>query len=149
MAPKSEATRVWLVSLVLLAAVLAPLGWPQHDSFPFSTYPMFAGTAASSIDVEHVVAIDGAGRVTVVPPELVASREVLQAKRSIVEAIGRGRGAVAELCRAIAARVAAAHSPAGAVALEVRSDTFQVRGYFSGSRTPVKSTVHARCEVAR
>jgi hypothetical protein len=35
------------------------------------------------------------------------------------------------------------------VRLEVRTDSYQVVGYFSGSRDPIQGAVHARCRVPR
>ena len=129
----------WLVS----AALLVALWWPlvaKRDSFPLSTYPMFSRERAAEIDVDHVIGVLADGGREPVPPSLVADGEVLQTRVLVRGAVQRGRDATRELCRAVAERAGTRY-----LELEVRSDRYQVLGYFAGNREPVTSRVHARC----
>jgi hypothetical protein len=134
------------LSIVTLGAVVSPM-LAARDSFPLSTYPMFAHTRPSVVDIDHLVAIDAQGGRRIVPPSLVARGEVLQAKAMIDGTVQRGRRATALLCREVAARLAQDAAWADMRTLEVRRDSFDVLGYFSGQREPQSSRVHARCRI--
>ena len=84
-----------------------------------------------------------------IPPELVASGEVLQTKVAIRNTVRRGRRAARELCQEVKARVATEPSLAWVDWIEVRTDRYQVAGYFTGARKPVWTRKHARCRVQR
>jgi hypothetical protein len=95
-----------VATLVTLAAVL----WPMQrqllsdDSFPLSTYPMFAlRRTGARLYLEYFVAIGPHGLRRFVPPELVASPEVMQTLVSIHAAVARGD--TDRLCRRVATRV--------------------------------------------
>lgn len=131
-----------IVSVVMLAAVAAPL---VHgvDSFPLSTFPMFSKARPPEVDIDHVVAVDATGKEWALPPSLVMRGEVLQTKVAITQAIRSRRAR--ELCREVAARV----NDSAVVKVEVRSDRYRVRDYFSSGRKPLASRLHARCKVPR
>jgi hypothetical protein len=138
------------LSLFALAVVASPMfAVSPRDSFPLSTYPMFAHTRPRIVDIDHVVAVDGDGQRRVVPPAIVSRGEVLQSKAIIDGAVSRGRRASAALCREIAARLADDADWSATRLLEVRRDRFDVLGYFSGAREPLESRVHARCRVRK
>jgi hypothetical protein len=138
----------YVVSALLLGAVVYPLA-AKGDSFPLSTFPMFSKARPDVAEIDHVVGIAANGGSRALPPEMVASREVLQAKVTVSLAVKRGKQAAAELCSAAAANVATESGWEWVERLEVRSDTYQVSGYFSGSKQPLRSAVHARCPVTR
>ena len=141
--------RAWAysVSLLLVGAVLWPLQQrPPRDSFPLSTYPMFSRKRPTELSIDHVVAIADA-RQEAVPPNLVASGEVLQAKATITQKLRRGRRGAEELCREVAERLQGEGDWSWARHLEVRSDRYLVLGYFSGSKKPIWSRMHARCDL--
>ncbi len=139
----------YLVSAVAIGAVLYPLQTdPQVDSFPLSTYPMFTAERPPFADIDHVVGV-GRGRRAPIPPGLVASGEVLQAKVAVAETLRRGRRGAQALCRQVAERVAQSGDLGWVEHLEVRSDRYQVLGYFSSARAPVTSRLHARCPIER
>jgi len=108
--------RLWpaLASLTMLGAA----AWPglranlHDDSFPLSTYPMFATPRPTQLSLDYALVLTVDGRRLPVPPRLVGSAEVLQARATIAAAVGAGPGPRAALCAQIAARVA--HSPAHA-----------------------------------
>lgn len=109
------------MSAAALACVLWPLGWKAgRDSFPLSSYPMFAhGRTDSSLNAVYAVAFDADGTRHWVPTRLVGSREVLQA-RAVYERAARSGRAARALCKAIAGRIAAVRDAELANASEVR-----------------------------
>ncbi len=104
-----NATR-WYGLVVTLVAAVA-VAWPltRHpiagDSFPLSTYPMFATRRKDArLYLEYVIATGPGGARRHVPPALVASPEVMQAIVTVHAAVSRGDAA--GLCRRVAARLA-------------------------------------------
>ena len=98
--------------LVVTVVTAAAVAWPlsRHpvagDSFPLSTYPMFASRRKDArLYLEYVVATGPDVPRRHVPPELVASPEVMQAIVSVHAAVARGDAA--GLCRRVAGRLAA------------------------------------------
>jgi hypothetical protein len=148
MSPRGSAAYAYAVSALLLAVVAYPLTQgPRYDSFPWSSYPMFARDRARVANVAHVVALSDDGRHRPVPPPLVANDEVLQAAATIRAAI-RGSRAPA-LCRQVAERVAAAPAWDDFTWLEVATDRYDVIEYFGGAVVPIERDLHARCRIRR
>lgn len=141
--------RAWAytVSASLVGAVLWPLQQTKaEDSFPLSTYPMFSKRRPTELSLDHVVAV-AATRQRAVPPPLVASGEVLQAKATITQKLRQGRRGAEALCREVAERLREDEDWRWADHVEVRSDRYLVLGYFSGAKKPIWSRVHARCAL--
>ncbi|WP_437280905.1 hypothetical protein WME90_10205 [Sorangium sp. So ce375] len=137
------------VTAVFLLLMLAPLfRRPPVDSFPLSTYPMFSwGRHDAQTAVERAVGVDSRGGRRPIPPHLVGSEEVLQAKATLAQSIRQGARAVRALCRGIATRVAAQDGHADIVAVEIRTDTFDAVAFFEGQEAPIDSKLHATCKV--
>lgn len=149
---RSAAAGAWLVGLTLVALTLSPLARPaDHDSFPFSSYPMFAhGRADAITEVDRALALDAAGSAAPLPPRMLGSDEVLQAASTLRQAVRRGKRASARLCRQIARRVAADPAFADAVAVDVVRERYDAVRYFAGDTAPVAAPERkARCEVPR
>jgi hypothetical protein len=110
------------VSAAALACVLWPLGWEAgRDSFPLSSYPMFAhGRTDSTLNAIYALAFDADGARHWVPTRLVGSREVLQARAVYERAARGGKRGLPGLCRSIAGRIAAIRTGELAAAVEVR-----------------------------
>jgi hypothetical protein len=139
----------WLVSLSLIGAVLYPLQTrPPRDGYPLSTYPMFTIKHPQLVDIDHVVGV-GPERSAPLPPDVVASGEVLQARVVVVKSLRSGRRGAEALCTEVAARVAREPDLDWVERVEVRRDRFVVAGYFSSARQPTQTNMHARCKVAR
>ena len=128
----------WAVAVVTLGAVASPLREGAQDSFPLSNFPMFSNARPAEAEIEHVVAVAGERR-EAIPPGMVASGEVLQTKVAISQTVQRGRAACRKLCREVAARVADDDAFAWAEEVHVRADRYQVLGYFTSSRRPLRS----------
>jgi hypothetical protein len=142
--------RAWSYALgaALIIAVLLPLaGSPRADSFPLSTYPMFAGRQSSQATIPHAIVIDAAGVRSPLPPVAVANDEVIQAFETLRQAVRQGPDATARLCT----RAADWYSGRGEgpARVEIVSDTYNAVAYFDGEKEPISTEVHATCEVPR
>lgn len=149
-ASPAPSSKLVVVTLVLGALILSPLarerGW---DSFPISSYPMFArGDLGTVNELAHVVLIGPDGGRAPAAPSLIGTPEPMVAMTTVRAHVERG--SAAELCASIASRARDART--SAVAIEVVTSRFDARRYFSGhpdARAPLERVVHARCEVAR
>jgi len=104
----AELARRWgayVVGVGLPLAVLSPIFSGASDSFPFSTYPMFSQPRGQPT-LYAVVAQMSDGGEQRLSPELVGSKEVLQAKVLIQRSVDGGSEGMAALCRDTALRVA-------------------------------------------
>ena len=139
-----------LVGLVLVGVTAMPLARSRdYDSFPWSSYPMFAHHRDDSTGtIGHVVAVSDDGRRRrPIPPPFVATDEVMQAMMTVALAIRRGRAG--ELCRAAAARIAPDPAWAEFTWLEVAVDRYDALAYFDGDRRPLDRDPIARCRIPR
>lgn len=94
-----------MISIALIGATLSPLARaPADDGFPLSTYPMFAWRRPTQLTMSYALAVTPAGT-RPIPPRLVGSAEVLQARATIDRAVRQGGGELAALCQRIAAAV--------------------------------------------
>jgi hypothetical protein len=138
-----------LVSVTMLAAVLWPLTRDpeREDSFPLSTYPMFAFDRRDArVALHYVVAVGPGGARRHVPPSLVANREPMQAMMTVRRAVEHGQQA--RLCAEVAGRVAhdgrfAAHDTVTIVFGDHRAIPYLTQGVRG------KETVLAQCAVPR
>lgn len=142
----------WAIGLTLLALTLSPLARPPgYDSFPFSSYPMFAhGRKDASTRSHRAIGLRQDGVQVALPPRMVGSDEVLQADATLRQAIRRGSKAVARLCRQIAQRVAADPSFVEVARVEVVTENYDAIAYFAGDTAPSGPIRrHGRCRVRR
>jgi hypothetical protein len=140
------------VSIALLSAVLYPaLRDPEDDSFPLSTYPMFARNRTRIATVNAALALGRGGTETALSPLLIGSPETMQAIRILNRSVHAGKRPTRELCRAIAARVAKSVDPElrGARQIALVSETIDVIEYAGGMRSPRDRRVHTRCRIPR
>jgi len=142
----------WLVGLSLLGLSLSPMLRPAgYDSFPFSSFPMFAHGRKDAVTTVHrAVAILPDDRAVALPPRALGSDEVLQADATLRHAIRGGKKASAKLCRAIARRVAADPALSAAVAVELLTERHDAIAWFAGDPTPLSPPKRrARCKLPR
>ena len=148
----SERLRAFLVSAAVMTAVLWPLTWgATRDSFPLSSYPMFAHNRRSAVlGAVYAVATDPDGRRRYVPPDLVANREVLQARAVLDHAARGGKKGAMTLCRELAGRIAARTSGpfAGAASVSILRGRHDAAVYFDTGALG-SETVIASCPVER
>ncbi len=135
-----------LVGAVLLALLLWPLV-DGHDGFPLSTYPMFSEDRGRIVRLAHVVGRTAGGEVRPLPPRVLGTFEVMQAAQTARIASKRSDHAD-RLCTRVAA---ALHDDAALatefVAVEVRTDRYDIVSYWQTGR-PLDGTLHASCPVA-
>ena len=146
----AELARRWVAYVVGLgatAAVLSPLVSGAADSFPISTYPMFA-RAPGQPTLFTVVATTPDGTAESLPPELVGSTEVLQVKVLIQRSVQQGPQAMAELCEATAARVAASDRGGGLRFVDIVRRRYDPVSYFMTGVEPLEEERIFRCPIA-
>jgi hypothetical protein len=135
------------VALVLASvAVLLPLlGSPRDDSFPLSTYPMFARDPGEFTVISTVVAEDRRGVTHRLSPSLIGgSPEPVLAAETARQAVQRGR--TAALCDEVADRIAESTAE-DLVRVQVVTETHDLDQTDDAERTTV--LVHDRCRVPR
>jgi hypothetical protein len=148
--PRAELLeRCWayLVALVATATVLSPLRSSARDSFPLSTYPMFARERGTPT-LFAVVAITADGKEQSVPASLVASGEVLQTKVLIQRTVERGPAAVQELCVSTAEKLRREPN-AALTSVEVVRRRYDPIAYFETGPNPIERELLFRCPIPR
>lgn len=138
-----------LLAVVVLVLVASPLlRAANDDSYPLSTYPMFARvidhpwlTLAEGVD-------DAGGRLRL-PPEIVASDEPMQAMRTLRVTADQGRRALRQLCAHIAERVARNQRFAAVRRVRIMRARFNPLTYFDGEPTPEDTENLTSCKVPR
>jgi len=133
---------------VVIAAALPVLRSAQRDSFPLSTYPMFA-RVIDKPQLSFVERLDERGRAHRLDPELVASDEVMQSYRTIKRAVRQGPEAAEALCRSIARRLAKQDKAKREVRLRIVRARFDPVAYFVSDAEPEEREVIATCKAGR
>jgi hypothetical protein len=136
------------VGLGTLLAVLSPLGAMDDDSFPISSYPMFARPRGQPT-LYAVTARDQDGSERRLPAEMVGSSEVLQTKVLIQRSVEQGPEAMAELCRATADRVSRSPELGTLRSIEIVRRRFDPIGYFVDGPKPIEQERLFSCKVPR
>jgi len=123
--------------------VLFPLAHnPRHDSYPLSTYPMFAPDRGSVLNIDTVVRVDAEGIVHRLDPNTISGTdEIVTASVVAVKAIQRGDSDL--LCREVANRIA---DPTSTV--EVRTELVNTIDVVDHRAEPISVTVWAECRFA-
>lgn len=121
---------------------------PRRDSYPLSTYPMFA-RARDKPWLSFVEGVDARGAAQRLPPALVAHDEVMQVAATVRRAVEAGPAALAPFCAGIAARVAASPDARDVVLVRIVRAQFDPIRYFVEGPTPEAREVHAECPAAR
>lgn len=128
-----------VASLVAAVVVLSPmLREPRDDTYPLSTYPMFAFDRGAEHDIATAVEIDGDGAAIRLSPKLIAGTdEVILASVTVQRSVGRGEADV--LCAEIAERLGPGRT------VEVRVETVDVVALITDGVEPIHIDVRARC----
>lgn len=132
---------------LVLGAVLSPaLRTFTDDSYPLSTYPMFA-RERSSVCLTRVLAVDAREQSRAVPPVLIASGEITQAQTAVRVAMREDPHRRREFCAQIASRVAGNASFSEATRLEIVSECYRPVAYFLEGPEPQSRRLRTDCEV--
>jgi hypothetical protein len=145
--PPSVHGRLWPVSLAIVSTlvVIYPVAFNQPDSFPFSTYPMFAKPRGNP-ELIKLVAITTSGEHVSVPPDLLGTREVLQAKAQLNQIAQKGPKARTRYCNAVAKSVAS-QVELGWQELQLQRLRFDPIDYFENGRQPLQREILTTCRV--
>jgi hypothetical protein len=131
-----------LAAVAVLAAVLSP-AITEHDSFPLSTYPMYAFRRGRLDTFQVVLGVDATGADRPLPLRVVANTDDPLIGESLVAQAIRA-GSADRLCEQIAGRVDATTATV-LVAEEVHDVIARARH----KPSLTKRTVHAECAVTR
>jgi hypothetical protein len=135
--------------LGLVALVAAPgLGDPDDDSYPLSTYPMFA-RARDKPWLSIAEGVDDNGQAVRLSPAIVANDEVMQAAATVRRAVAAGPPALAALCHTIAVRVGQDVSYRRVRQVRIVSARFAPVAYFVDGPVPEQRSEHFLCAVSR
>lgn len=138
-----------IFGLGLVAATAAPaFRSPEHDSYPFSSYPMFARPRGKPVLYTAEGLTSGSGT-TALPPALVANGEVMQALQTLRRAAEGGPRSLRRLCERIAARVAETPEHSAVRKVQIVRERFDPIAYFEHGPEPEEREVLRRCNVAR
>lgn len=131
----------------VLCAALPAFRDASADSYPLSTYPMFARPRERPV-LHFAEGVDAQGKAHKLAPRLVGSDEVMQAGATVRRAVEGGARAQKRLCKDIAARVAKSAHPEVTRVRLVRA-TFDPVAYFTETPEPVERAVRGECKVPR
>ncbi len=142
--------RAWCVAVAVVVAALLPLTWPEdRDSFPITSYPMFADRLGDSSVTLHIAVGDTPEGPVPLPSEATGHRQVTQAVKALAAAVDDGGRRPASLCAEIAAWVADS-GRRDIDLVRIVTASFDGVSYFAdGARAPRIVAEHARCPVER
>jgi hypothetical protein len=135
--------------LAALAVIAVMGGVPLvtgTDSFPLSTFPMFAAPRSRTESVDTATVVTASGEMQRLAPRLLAGTdEVILAGVTVSNAIAGGTAG--RLCADIAGRVSGAEPAWRGGTVEVVTETYDAVRWFEGDRDPIRRRTHARCPV--
>jgi len=139
-APPARHPFRWLLTVAVVAALLLPVV-RDHDSFPLSTYPMYAHNRDRDVAFATVVGVTADERVVRLGLTTIAdSDDALEAASLVRDEVRSGRAD--DLCRQVAARV-----DEQAVRVEVVTETHDAVAHTRGDPSLLAREVHATCPV--
>lgn len=141
----------YLVTGVVAVTVAAPMWIPDaKDSFPLSTYPMFARKRGKP-RMYQLVGKTESGTFQKLSPELLGTSEVLQAKVLIRRAARAGKKEQRKLCRQVAKNIVGRSQVKTELRQVQEVHLLRVRfdpiGYFTESPEPIEQKRLTRCRV--
>lgn len=141
-----QRARGWAFAVCGVTAVVFPTCTALPDSFPLSTYPMFARPRGQP-EIVQLIAVTRAGERLSVPPALLGTSEVLQAKVLLEKTARGGKKRRLRLCREVAARAAKDGEASDWVRLELVRARFDPITYFTQARRAISRKRLAHCDV--
>jgi hypothetical protein len=133
---------------VVLATAAPLLRAARDDSYPFSTYPMFA-RVLDKPELTVAVGVTAAREVLRLPPEMIANEEPMQAMRTLRQAGNGDRSALRALCSSIATRVARTPAFSQVRVVRIVRARFDPLTYFEGAPEPEQAQRLLQCRVKR
>lgn len=133
------------LALLFTAAVFAPIALGRADSFPLSTYPMFAKHRGQPRMVK-LIALTRDGQVAV-SPDLLGTSEVLQAKVLLDRVARGGARQRKKFCRKTAARLSTLPEAVAWRELRLTEVRFDPIRYFYNGAQPESEKVLTTCPL--
>lgn len=126
-----------LAAVIVLSPLLRE---PRSDTYPLSTYPMFAGDRGAEHVIATAVEVRPDGSIARLSPQLIGGAdEVILAAVTVQRAIARGEAA--ELCAEIAARLGPGRT------IEVRRETVDAVAVVAADEPARRIDVEATCDA--
>jgi nucleotide-binding universal stress UspA family protein len=139
----------YVFGLGLTLLVASPLlRDPSDDSYPLSTYPMFAKKREKPL-FYFVEGLNKKREAERLPPALVANAEVMQAAARVRRVVRAGEAATSEFCKEVAARVRESRKHRDIVEVRIVGARFDPVAYFERGPEPEDRFDVARCRVKR
>ena len=92
----------WIITVAVVAWIAHPALWDSpRDSFPLSSYTMFAESRGRTASLPRAVLQTPDAPAQVLPPEAFGTDNVMQTVSLLWRAVGGGPAAAMELCVAI------------------------------------------------
>jgi len=136
-----------LLGLGLVVATATPLSRAaRDDSYPFSTYPMFA-RVLDKPELTVALGVTASRDLLRLPPRMIANDEPMQAMRTLRQAANDDRRALKSLCARIAARVAVAPELSQVRQVRIVRARFDPLTYFEGKPEPERAQRLVQCRV--
>lgn len=129
------------MTVLVLLAVASP-ALRDHDSFPLSTYPMYAGARADTDVFSFVVGVDADGARLPLSLGVIARTDDALVAQAEVDSRVAG-GDADGLCTEVAARV-----PDDVARVEVVTERHDLVTLATGGDSTLDRTIHASCEPA-
>jgi hypothetical protein len=145
---RSLKTKLWaaVVTLLLCGSAAYPVLLPAwQDSFPLSTYPMFADRPGR-LKLSRLEAVLQNGQRLIVPPRAFGSGEELEASIQVEQAVRSGRAAMTYLCFNVAEKLA--RGGLSVELLEAVRVVFDPIEYLESGPRPIEQKVLSRCRLA-
>jgi hypothetical protein len=131
---------------VVIAAATPAFRGATDDSYPLSTYPMFARVLDKPV-LTFADGVTDSGQVVRLPPEMIANDEPMQAMRTLRLSARAGQRSMKSLCRSIAARVARSPNFSKVRRVRIQQGRFDPLTYFDGAAEPETTQLLVRCPV--
>jgi hypothetical protein len=135
-----------VVGLGASLAVLSPLVAMDGDSFPISSYPMFARPRGQPT-LYAAVARAADGSEHRLPPGAIGSSEVLQSKVLIQRSVEGGPEAMLALCQSIAQRIAGLPGAPALRSVEIVRRRYDPIAYFVSGPEPIEQERLQTCKL--
>jgi hypothetical protein len=137
----ARSDRLRVLATIAFVALLALPALADRDSFPLSTYPMYASARGRVAVLYTAIGLRGDDVERLGTQVIAATDDPLIAQASVRDAVLSGRAD--ELCRAIAARTA------GVERVQIVGERLDVVDWAAGRRDSalLEREVHATCEA--
>jgi hypothetical protein len=138
-----------IFSIALIAATLSPLlRKPVDDSFPLSTYPMFAWKRPTKLTMSYAIGETATGERRYLTPRIIGSGEVLQARAIVERHVSKGGRELVAFCERIAKTVTEVPRFADVTRIRILSGTHESIDFLVNGKLGTEYE-RAKCDVKR